>query len=96
MSIHPAMRPVRRIVQCEGIVSVAMPCYNFEGGRFVQNYRQVPFQQSTERFLISPSQVLFHRPFIGGASVVAAQCQQRNLFNGDPSLISTYFMLRSA
>ena len=27
MSIHPAMRPVRRMVQCEGIVSLAMPCY---------------------------------------------------------------------
>ena len=26
MSIHPAMRPVRRMVQCEGIVSLAMPC----------------------------------------------------------------------
>ena len=29
MSIHPAMRPVRRMVQCEGIVSLAMPCINF-------------------------------------------------------------------
>ena len=28
MSIHLAMRPVRRMVQCEGIVSLAMPCYN--------------------------------------------------------------------
>ena len=27
MSIHLAMRPVRRMVQCEGIVSLAMPCY---------------------------------------------------------------------
>ena len=27
MSIHLAMRPVRRIVQCEGIVSLAMPCF---------------------------------------------------------------------
>ena len=27
MSIHPAMRPVRRMVQCEGIVSLAMPCF---------------------------------------------------------------------
>ena len=27
ISIHPAMRPVRRMVQCEGIVSLAMPCY---------------------------------------------------------------------
>ena len=26
MSIHLAMRPVRRMVQCEGIVSLAMPC----------------------------------------------------------------------
>ena len=26
MSIHPAMRPVRRMVQCEGIVSLGMPC----------------------------------------------------------------------
>ena len=26
MSIHPVMRSVRRIVQCEGIVSLAMPC----------------------------------------------------------------------
>ena len=25
MSIHPAMKPVRRMVQCEGIVSLAMP-----------------------------------------------------------------------
>ena len=29
MSIHPAMRPVRRMVQCEGIVSLAMPCFLF-------------------------------------------------------------------
>ena len=28
MSIHPAMRPVRRMVQCEGIVSLAMPCFS--------------------------------------------------------------------
>ena len=27
MSIHPAMRPVRRLVQCEGIVSLEMPCF---------------------------------------------------------------------
>ena len=27
MSIHLVMRPVRRMVQCEGIVSLAMPCY---------------------------------------------------------------------
>ena len=46
--------------------------------------------------LSSPPQVLFHRPFIGEASFVAPQCYQQNLFNGDPSLISTYFMLRSA
>ena len=26
MSIHPAVRPVRRMVQCEGIVSLVMPC----------------------------------------------------------------------
>ena len=46
--------------------------------------------------LISPTKVLFYRRFIGGASVVVPQCYQQNLFNGDPSLISTYFMLRSA
>ena len=40
--------------------------------------------------------VLFHRPFIGGASVAVHQCYQQNLFDGDPSLISTYLMLRSA
>ena len=27
MNIHPAMRPVRRMVKCEGIVSLAMPCF---------------------------------------------------------------------
>ena len=29
MSIHPAIRPVRRMVQCEGIVSLAMPCFKW-------------------------------------------------------------------
>ena len=53
-------------------------------------------QQSTERFLSSPPQVLFYRPFIGGASVVVPQCYQQNFFSGDTSLMSTYFMLRSA
>ena len=50
----------------------------------------MPFQQSTERFLSPFPQVLFTGPFIGGASVVVPQCYQQNLFNGDPSLISTY------
>ena len=44
-----------------------------------------------------PPQELFHRPFIGGASVVVqCQCYKQNLFNGDHSLTSTYFVLRSA
>ena len=30
MSIHPAMKPVRKMVQCEGIVSLAMPCLKHE------------------------------------------------------------------
>ena len=29
-------------------------------------------------------------------SVVDPQCYQQNLFNGDPSLILTYFIFRSA
>ena len=61
----------------------------------MRNSRYVLFQQSTERVLSSPSQVLFHRPFIGGASVVVRQCYQQKLFNGDPSLISTYFVKMS-
>ena len=27
MSIHPAVKSVRRLVQSEGIVSLAMPCF---------------------------------------------------------------------
>ena len=30
MSIHPAMKPGRRMVQCKGIVSLAMPCFSME------------------------------------------------------------------
>ena len=37
MSIHLAMRPVRRMVQCEGIVSLAMPCFVF----YLQGYMKV-------------------------------------------------------
>ena len=47
-------------------------------------------------FKLPLRKALFHRPFIGGASVVVPQCYQQNLFIGDPSLILTYFMLRSA
>ena len=63
--------------------------YNFEGGRFVSC-------EIVARCHFSNQQVPFHRPFIGGVSVVVLQCYQQFLFNVDPSLISTYFMLRSA
>ena len=48
--------------------------YYFVEGQFVQNYRKVLFQLSTERSLSSPSQILFQRPFIDGASVVVPRC----------------------
>ena len=35
---------------------------------------QGTIQQSTERFLSSSPQVIFHRPFIGGVSVAVPQC----------------------